>query len=290
MKSKLLFLSFLMLLTVATNYAQTSASVAGMAIQGIARDNNNTARASTVVDLTFRIYHGSNILIYETSKAVTTDAFGVFSVVLEPGAQNNVLIANNQSFLKISEGSTIISEEKLKQVPYAIAASNGVPTGAIMPYIGTTAPEGWVLCDGRSLSSIGGSANLIALVGANAPNLQGMFLRGAGTNTNGGSFAGNDGPALNQKQDDGFEQHSHNATHGHGITDPGHSHNTTMRVRGNEDGDNEHTLAQDYSRTYPTSATTTGITINNFTGNTATAGTLTETRPVNYGVNYIIKL
>ncbi len=71
MKTKLL--SFLMLLTVAINYAQTSASVAGIAIQGIARDNNNTARVSAALNLTFRIYHGSNIEIYEVSKVVTTD-------------------------------------------------------------------------------------------------------------------------------------------------------------------------------------------------------------------------
>jgi microcystin-dependent protein len=284
MRTKLL--SFLMLLTVAINYAQTSASVAGIAIQGIARDNNNTARVSTALNLTFRIYYGSNIEIYEISKVVNTDAFGVFSVVLEPGAANNISIANNQAYLKISEGATIISDEKLKQVPYAIAASNGVPTGSIMPYIGISAPEGWVLCDGRNLSSIPGSAALIALVGATVPNLQGMFLRGTGTSP----VNSQAGPALKDTQNDGFAKHLHNATHTHTITDPGHTHMIPMRIHGNEDGSDEYTLASDQNGTINTKSQKTGITIDKFIGDTAETGTLSETRPVNYGVNYIIKL
>jgi hypothetical protein len=49
MKSKLLLLSFIMLLTTATSFAQTSAS--GIAIQGIARDNNNSALTNESINL-----------------------------------------------------------------------------------------------------------------------------------------------------------------------------------------------------------------------------------------------
>ncbi len=283
MKSKLLLLSFLMLLSVTTNYAQSSASQAGIAVQGIARNNNNTARISEVITLNFRIYHGANILIYEIAKTVTTDAFGVFSVVLEPGATNNILMTNNQAFLRISEGGTIISDEVLRQVPYAIAAANGVPTGSIMPYLGTTVPEGWVLCDGRSLSTISGSAALIALIGTTtAPNLQGMFLRGTGTSP----VNNQPGPALKATQGDEFNSHNHATTensHNHNYNDIYYSESGgTIPVPSNfgSSGSDFDNKGFEISRT--SAAARTGLTINNNGG--------TETRPVNYGVNYIIKL
>lgn len=288
MKSKLLLLLFFMLLTIATSYAQITTSPSGIAVQGIARDNNNTARTSATLNLTFRFYYGSNIEIYEVSKSVVTDAFGVFSVVLEPGSANNILIANNDTFLKISEGATIISDEKLKQVPYAIAASNGVPTGSIMPYIGTTAPQGWVLCDGRSLSSISGSAALIALVGSSAPNLQGMFLRGTGTS----SVNSQAGPALKATQNEDFKSHLHNDGTLRTDTTGDHSHSTGNIPNGAEGyvaAFNDSNEVFKWGNTGSVTSSTAGSHSHDVTGNTGSTGGL-ETRPVNYGVNYIIKL
>jgi len=51
MKSKILLLSFLTLFTIAINYAQSSASQAGIAVQGIARDANNTALTNKNISL-----------------------------------------------------------------------------------------------------------------------------------------------------------------------------------------------------------------------------------------------
>ena len=295
MKSKLLLLSFLMLLTVATNYAQSSASQAGIAVQGIARDNNNTAKISVPITLNFRIYYGANILIYEIAKTVTTDAFGVFSVVLEPLATNNILMTNNQAFLRISEGTTIISDEILRQVPYAIAAANGVPTGSIMPYIGTTAPDGWVLCDGRSLSTISGSSALITLVGSTAPNLQGMFLRGAGENANAGMSA-NDGPALKTMQGEELKSHQHssgslinstNGVHNHTGTDP--LKNKLVNYTGVNTAIGVDNNTGQYDLINATEIPNDGNHTHTISGSTAPIGG-NETRPVNYGVNYIIKL
>ena len=292
MKSKLLLLSFLMLLSVTTNYAQSSASQGGIAVQGIARDNNNTARISTPINLTFRFYYGANILIYEIAKTVTTDGFGVFSVVLEPGATNNILMTNNQAFLRISEGTTIISDEILRQVPYAIAAANGVPTGSIMPYIGTTVPDGWVLCDGRSLSTIPGSAALIALVGSAAPNLQGMFLRGTGTSP----MNNQPGPALKAMQGEELKSHQHssgslvnstNGSHIHSITFHNDDHNGSGGTA--KDGLEDDTALGQSNTDNNKDTNASGDHTHAITGSTAPIGG-NETRPVNYGVNYIIKL
>jgi microcystin-dependent protein len=286
MRTKLL--SILILLTVAISYAQTTASAAGIAIQGIARNENNTAKVNETLTFTFRIYYGSNVQIYEDTKTVTTDAFGVFSIVLEPGETNNIVIANTQAFLKISEGTTIISDEKLKQVPYAIAASNGVPTGSIMPYIGTTAPAGWAMCDGSAFpTDASGAALKVFFPDGKTPNLQGTFLRGTGTSP----VNNQAGPGLKGTQGDDFKGHNHSAS----VNDPGHTHeygdifysehggtvNVTNNygLNGGSDNDNK---GFEIKRTSDNSLTK--ITVS--TGNTGGS----ETRPVNYGVNYIIKL
>ncbi|MDG2431508.1 tail fiber protein [Flavobacterium sp.] len=291
MRTKLL--SLLMLLTVAINYSQTTASAAGIAVQGIARDNNNTARVSATLSLTFRIYYGSNVQIYEDTKTVTTDAFGVFSIVLEPGDNNNIVIANTQAFLKISEGSTIISDEKLKQVPYAISAANGVPTGSIMPFIGTTAPAGWLLCNGSALpSDVNGGAALRALIGNNAPDLQGMFLRGTGTSP----VNSQNGPALKGTQGDDLKSHLHASGSLVNSTNGQHNHNSNnnrdLLLVKKDTGNTPGTLdaSNDEINVVATqNIPNDGNHTHTITGSTATTGG-SETRPVNYGVNYIIKL
>jgi microcystin-dependent protein len=293
MRTKLL--SLLMLLTVAINYGQSSANVAGIAIQGIARDNNNVARTSSTISLTFRIYYGSNVAIYEVTKTVTTDAFGVFSAVLEPGETNNIVIANTQAYLKISEGTTIISDEKLKQVPYAIAASNGVPTGSIMPYIGTNAPAGWVMCDGSPLPGDGSEKALQELLGGsaikNAPDLRGMFLRGAGQNGNGTNAA--EIQPNNLKAVQSSDNKSHNHT---GNSAGEHTHSIE---RTSNPGSGEAYDAGDLNSTKNVAATTDrrftprrDFNVSNSGEHTHTINSsgVSESRPINYGVNYIIKL
>lgn len=289
MKSRQLLLSILFLFTTIITFAQAQFTNSGIAVQGIARDANNTAIQNQTIALKFTFLYETGTTDVEfkvVDKSIVTDNFGVFSSIIDPGFINNEIFSNKKVFIRINNGTVLLSREPLNVVPYAISANNGVPTGAIMPFIGTVAPTGWALCNGAALPST--ATELRAMVGSNAPNLGGMFLRGAGPNTNSG-YTINNGPTLKTIQDDGFEKHLHNATHGHTLTDPGHNHSMNMRIRGNDDGSNQFTLAND-SATRNTNTSQTGITLANYTGNTADAGTLTETRPVNYGVNYIIKL
>jgi microcystin-dependent protein len=308
MKSKLRLLSFLMLFTFTANYAQSSAEQAGIAVQGIARDTNNTAIMNSDVNLTFKLYYNNDsdvsVILYTNTVRVETDAFGVFSHVIENPSTKNSKFANYQVWLEIKEGSTLISNEKLNHVPYAISANNGVPTGSIMPFMGAVAPAGWALCNGDALPS--DATKLRAMVGANAPNLGGMFLRGAGANTNAG-YEANGGPDLKSTQKDDFKSHKHWAGD---ITsaDPkqnnllkmdaagGHTHQSN-HVQGNTDAV-AHLGGHFFgggvagvdkaTSTYTTSAN--GAHTHKLTGFTDAAGGSSETRPVNYGVNYIIKL
>jgi hypothetical protein len=301
MKSKLLLLSFLMSLSVATNYAQISATQAGIAIQGIARDANNTAIASENISFTFKLYYKDNSsieqTIFEESKSIMTDAFGVFSYIIDPTATNSSKFANNIAYLRIKNGTVIISDEKLNHVPYAIAANNGVPTGSIMPFIGIAAPEGWALCNGAALPT--SATVLIAMVGANAPNLQGMFLRGTGTST-----ANNQpGPALKSTQLDAIKSHLHNSGSLVTSTNGSHNHQSVKEINGTTiTGSN---LLVSYTGTNtsvqldpnPSQLNilegflipSDGNHTHTISGSTNSTGD-SETRPVNYGVNYIIKL
>lgn len=290
MKSKLLFLSFLMLLSVATSYAQISTTQAGIAVQGIARDANNTAQINKVISFTFRLYYkdASSIeqLIFEVKPNLTTDAFGVFSYSIDPTAANNSKLANNIAYLRILNGTAVISDEKLNHVPYAIAANNGVPTGSIMPYIGTVAPAGWALCNGTALPTT--ATELIAMVGANAPNLQGMFLRGTGTSP----VNSQAGPSLKATQDDTFQSHLHGSGTLVNSTNGSHVHNWK---HGSEGDDNGTGSSADEFTWFGGSfqgvdvMEAAGDHTHTISGSTAQTGA-TETRPVNYGVNYIIKL
>lgn len=284
MKTKLLLMLCLFCASI-SNYAQSSASQSGIAVQGIARDANNTAIASQDISLTYTLYYlnssNNSVEVYKTTNNLKTDAFGVFSDVINPASVSNSLFANNAVYLKIEKGSVVISNEKLYHVPYAISANNGVPTGSIMPFIGTTAPEGWVLCDGAALPST--AVTLIAMVGNNAPDLRGMFLRGAGQNSNAANAAEIAPNTLKGIQPSENKSHKHT-----GTTDVAGNHDHKYQYfdkytdgGGFSGGGNWLGLNQS-GRTDSTGNHTHAFT-------TETAGA-TESRPINYGVNYIIKL
>jgi microcystin-dependent protein len=188
-------------------------------------------------------------------------------------------------------------------VPYAYAARNGVPTGSIMPFIGTTAPLGWLLCDGGDIEIADYTLALRNLLGvgvSTTPNLQGMFLRGAGTSPLSTPTVVKAGPALRSTQEDSNKLHVHDVGSLATSEDGEHVHSngtlpdavynrvaavgvgfTVLRepviqsTRMDNIGSEPMTPAGDHTHT--------------ITGNTGDSGD-TESRPVNYGVNYIIKL
>ena len=277
--------------------AQTNVTSSGMSIQGIARDEANAAIANIdQLALVFTVYYfgtgNSEQPILTKSATVKTDNFGVFSYVLDIDQLQYSQISSQSAYLKVTQGDTMFSNEKLQAVPYAIFAQNGVPTGSIMPFIGTVAPNGWLLCNGSTFPDNANTANLKALLGSTTtPDLEGMFLRGTGT-----AATGKDGPALKTVQQDDLKSHLHGVninTNSAGA----HSHSITRRSNGDsgayDSGDQnkaENSAATTNRATAGTFATSSdGNHNHNLNGNTASTGT-TETRPINYGVNYIIKI
>ncbi|PQB06772.1 hypothetical protein BST83_06085 [Polaribacter filamentus] len=274
--------------------SQTNVISSGMSIQGIARDETNAAIANIdQLALIFTVYYlgsgNSEQLIVTRTANVKTDNFGVFSYVLDIDQSQYNQISTQSAYLKVAKGSVVFSNEKLQAVPYAIFAQNGVPTGSIIPFIGTIAPNGWLLCDGTVFNDNVMNAKLKALLGGTTtPNLNGMFLRGTGT-----AASGKVGPALKAVQQDVIASHLH-AVNLNTNTMGEHIHTTAFTnddYNGNggtyTNGTVKDANANPNNKTLPTSAN--GAHAHNINGNSAATGG-TETRPINYGVNYIIKI
>lgn len=301
MKKSYLCLFFLAALFPICNLlAQANVQSTGISIQGIARDENNSALANIdALGLAFKIYYldGSNneVSILNQTANVKTDNFGVFSYVMSIDKSLFTAISNTQAYLKVSQGLVVFSNEKLQAVPYAIQAQNGVPTGTIMAYVGATAPAGWLMCDGASFQDNVYNAQLKALLGStNTPDLRGLFLRGVGDAT---GYAGKSGPSLKTIQTDGVVAHNHAVGTLQTAAAGTHSHTIGRK----QNGDNGAYDRSDAHKTENSAATTDRAFLGNFntsstgshthtlTGATANTG-ITETRPINYGVNYIIKI
>lgn len=278
----------------------------GMSVQGIARDNANSAIATTNLTFTFSITKNDNTALYVETQIIKTDNFGVFSHIVGTGNTkgslfNEIDFSIKELKLKVSinyNGADIeVYNQALQYTPYAHyakRAENGVPTGAIMPFTGKVAPLGWVFCDGQDLNRVEGTTALKLIVGDLAPDLRGMFLRGTGTN----SVNSQNGPALLATQLDAIKSHdssgetNEDGIHMHTIGDY-YPNNTTGNPNGATDTDSKTTNdARRYWRGTQESITrSTGSSEGKHSHKVTTSYTgLKETRPVNYGVNYIIKL
>ena len=298
----ILFLALGFLSTVNVT-AQTSVTSSGMSVQGIARDVNNEALANIdQLDLKFEVYYfvGASTtptIILTALPTVKTDNFGVFSYVLSITQDISNLISSQSAYLRVSsvsQGNPVFSDEKLQTVPYSIYAQNGVPTGSIMPYIGTTAPNGWLLCNGTAIPSGIIYDNLKALAGANTPDLRAMFLRGSGSQT---AYPDKVGPAIKVVQQDDVKAHLHTVAL---TTTSAGAHYHFLNRRSNSDSGAYD--SGDSNLTEESGVTTNRAIIGQFStltagnhnhtvnGSTDVNGSATETRPINYGVNYIIKI
>lgn len=299
---KKIYALFLLSLISSTALAQASFTATGIAVQGIARDANNSAYKNQNITLIFQFFSKSdagaeNPTFSAVSKQVVTDNFGVFSTIIDPTFENNSVFANQKVWLRITnkEDSRIIQESQLMHVPYAISANNGVPTGTIMPFMGgeENVPAGWLLCDGRSIPD-GALKDMLDsqnLESSKTPDLRGMFLRGTGHHKGEDNFVGAD---LGKSQLDAIKTHLPTLTdgeHAHPITDKEHSHKVPVADSAS-DGDIPENGSELDGWGVLNHPSYTGITGTNSASSNISVkynGT-SETRPVNYGVNYIIKL
>lgn len=129
-----------------------------------------------------------------------------------------------------------------------------MPVGALLPYAGSAAPGGYLLCDGSAVSrSI--YADLFTSLGTvygvgngtttfNLPDLRGKFALGVNASHVLGSTGGAETNTLSLMQ---MPAHTHSGTtdaagvHSHTVNDPGHSHISRI---GRDDGNNSNIAGQ----------------------------------------------
>lgn len=164
-----------------------------------------------------------------------------------------------------------------------------LPAGTVLPFAGATAPDGWAICDGSTVSRTEYSELYMAIGDAwgngdgsttfHLPDLRGRFLRGvdnpsgipgeeAGRDPDAGSrtaanAGGNSGNAVGSVQD------HQNASHSHGLVTAYQS-----SIGANNSSTPINRFAVNSSRN------------DNSTGDSGG----NESRPKNANVNYIIKL
>lgn len=158
----------------------------------------------------------------------------------------------------------------------------GVPAGFIMPFGGTTAPTGYLACEGQEVLQ-SAYPDLYAAIGLTwntgptgsyftLPDLRGAFLRGTGSHGTNNMANGNDyaGPSVGDFENDQFQGHRHGFQTTADIASVGSARNAP------------HTPNTDISNL--------GMVLDPITdGTNGTPRTGDETRPFNAGVMYCIK-
>lgn len=124
---------------------------------------------------------------------------GFFNVILGPVDTAGVPIGRALSTgpspsdsryieITVGTGTAILPRQRFLSVPYAL---NGVPAGTVLSFLGLTAPDGYLLCDGSAVSRTT-YAQLYSIVGVtfgagddpstfNLPDFRGRAPVGAGT-------------------------------------------------------------------------------------------------------------
>ncbi len=167
-----------------------------------------------------------------------------------------------------------------------LMVSVGVPIGTIMAWLTDTPPPGWLLCDGAAFSAaaypelaavLAGHAHVTA---GHIPDFRGAFLRGAGLNGNGTWGDAAHVPGKGQEQGtkrptrpfttDATGSHHHDYKSGWGSKNG---------IRSSNWGPNQ----------IGWSAVTSPTASSGLHSHTIFGGGDDETRPVNFGVNWIIK-
>lgn len=180
--------------------------------------------------------------------------------------------------VQVTVGTSTFPRERLSAVPYAVVADNGVAPGTIQAFGGTTPPDGWLLCNGDSVRR-DEYPRLFAAIGTTwgtppddehfvLPDLEGQFLRGAQAGSRGVGTWQDDTTRMPRSafSTSGAGRHAHTFTNQERISfgDGG----SFWYLHGNHYGENTSTEPE-HSH---------GIT-----------GGDGETRPINYGVLYMIR-
>ena len=199
-----LMLGLLMVASIVCVHAQNSGL--GFNYQALVRKSNGLLLANADVSLRISLYPGqaATTPTWVETHNVHTDASGCFGITVGKGTRqsNSVVTAfKDVNFaavyywmkIELQESGTYreISYSQLPSTPYSEVSYNAMmPAGMIVPFAGPkeNIPDGWLLCDGATVSRTTFFALFKAIGTAwgqgdgtttfNLPDLRGMFLRG----------------------------------------------------------------------------------------------------------------
>lgn len=243
-------------------------------------------------------YSAQGHIVYQGASTFTGLAIGTASHVLKVNSG-----ATAPEWGQVGTASIADDAVTLAKLAAAVEAFL-VPVGTITAYAGTSAPTGWLMCDGTAVSA-GTYPTLHGLVGGNTPDLRGRFplgdnatltLLGTGGST---TIAEANLPAHTHSFSATTGAMSANATLTHSITDPGHSHtvNSSLQIFTLQDGTTDGAQQFDTSSTETTDSAVTGISIANHdvshthsvSGTSGSTGSGTAYFQPYLVVNFIIK-
>ena len=175
-----------------------------------------------------------------------------------------------------------------------------IPVGTVIWYAGSSAPAGYLKCNGDAIANGSGTtqsitanfSTLYAIVGANLPDLRGEFVRGwddgKGTDS---------GRTIRSTLAEAFKSHDHdtnldsasNSDNAIDVDDPGHYHDIPLKSGSDSEADAVATGKSDHAHggTKHTDSETTGIDIDIQLDVHSEGGT--ETRPRNVALLACIK-
>jgi microcystin-dependent protein len=223
-----------------------------------------------------------NMTVNTSTGAVSAKAITATSVNVSGGGAITGTHVGDGAQLTALAGANITANSVPLAALVAAVQQALCPPGTVVAYMGTTAPAGWLLCNGASVSRttyaglytvIGNASGSADANSFNVPDLRGRFLRGwdngIGRDPDRAArtamaAGGNAGDAIGSIQTDAFKNHTHP------ITDTYTNFSQTSAQGGSGNTGANGTLEQ---------ADT--------TANSSTGGN--ETRPINANVNYIIK-
>jgi microcystin-dependent protein len=175
------------------------------------------------------------------------------------------------------------------------ALPQAVPTGSVHMMATTTAPSGYLKCNGAAVSRTT-YADLFTIIGTthgagdgsttfNVPDLRGEFVRGWDD-----SRGVDSGRSFGSSQSGQNAQHNHTATatSTSTVNDPGHLHNVAYSNSDSGDGVIEES-GQGFNGFEPTETATTGITVSTSTSVSVANQGGNEARPRNVAMMYVIK-
>lgn len=239
--------------------------------------------------------------VYQQKSAYTIASNNITFLVAPPSGTNNIEVVTGVTIPLNTPGINTVYTDALQdgsvtntKLETAVSLSLS-PTGAVQMFAGSSAPTGWLLCDGTEyLKSAYPSLNTVLSMGGTypygqtngsggagtthfrVPDCRGVFVRGVGSQTIGGeTFTG----ALGTKQADAT------AVNGLATSTAGaHTHNNTGTGTNNFGwfSSSDASGGSERGSVGPGSIASAGGHTHPLTGDT-------ETRPANIAMNYIIK-